>query len=107
MRPGDRILQSQWDRRIGSRGLNGTADILWHRGNPYKNECWFSFPLKGNYRKKNTYVDIAYLKLLENVNIKGELWQKISVSDLGDFQIYFLGEYEAICKTALGLESGP
>jgi hypothetical protein len=28
-------------------------------------------------------------------------------SDFGNFRIDFLGEYEAICKTALGRESGP
>jgi hypothetical protein len=27
-------------------------------------------------------------------------------SDFGDFRIDFLGEYEALCKTALGRESG-
>jgi hypothetical protein len=44
-----RIPRSQWDRGIE------TAEILWHRGNPYKNEYWFSIPLKGNYRK-NQYI---------------------------------------------------
>jgi hypothetical protein len=28
-------------------------------------------------------------------------------SDFGDFRIDFLGAYEAICKMALGRESGP
>jgi hypothetical protein len=28
-------------------------------------------------------------------------------SEFGDFRIDFLSEYEAICKTALGRESGP
>jgi hypothetical protein len=53
---------------------------------------------------------------LENVNIKGELWQKKFGSrglietvgpDFGDFRIDFLGEYEAICKPASARESGP
>jgi hypothetical protein len=72
MRPQNWIPRSQWDRgnfmtkifnliyifsvvhcrsritfHVGSRGLNETAEILWHCGNPYKNEYWFSFPLKG------------------------------------------------------------
>jgi hypothetical protein len=56
-----RILRSQWDRWIGSRGLNETAEILWHRGNPYKNEYWFLFSFKGFIVKTNTYVNIVYL----------------------------------------------
>jgi hypothetical protein len=55
MRPGNRFPRSQWDRGIGSRGLNVTAEILWHCGNPYKNEYWVSFPLKGNHRQ-NQYI---------------------------------------------------
>jgi hypothetical protein len=80
MRPRKLIPRSNWDRRnfitkifnfiyvfsvvhcqsritfhVGSRGLNETAEILWHRGNPYKNEYWFSFPLKGNHCK-NQYI---------------------------------------------------
>jgi hypothetical protein len=50
-----RFPRIQWDRGIGFRGLNETAEILWHRGNPYENEYWFSFPLKGNHCK-NQYI---------------------------------------------------
>jgi hypothetical protein len=83
MRPRDptwkflsRFPWSQWDRGIGFRGLNETRGSVpavsmwprvrfprsqWDRGNfmtprnPYKNEYWFSLPLKGNHRK-NQYI---------------------------------------------------
>jgi hypothetical protein len=50
-----RIPRSHWDRGIGFCGVNETAEILWHLGNPYRNEYWFSFPLKGNHCK-NLYI---------------------------------------------------
>jgi hypothetical protein len=51
MRPRDRFPRSQWDWGISFRCLNETAEILWHRRNPYKNEYCFSFPLKGHHCK--------------------------------------------------------
>jgi hypothetical protein len=98
---------------FGSRGLNATAEILWHRGNPYKNEYWFSFPLKGNHRK-NQYIRKHCKPIVtrkrqyergKNFGFRGLI--ETAESDFGDFRIDFLAEYEAICKTALGRESGP
>jgi hypothetical protein len=83
-----KIQRSQWDRGIGFCGLNETEGSvptvsmrLRKCRYPYINEYWFSFPLKGNHRK-NQYIckHCGYLLLLENINIKGEHWQKNSVS---------------------------
>jgi hypothetical protein len=51
------------------------------------------FPYKRkqkNKTKKNTKVNITRILLLENVNIKGELWQK--KSDFSGFRIDYLDE---------------
>jgi hypothetical protein len=47
--------------------------------------------LKGNYSKK-----VGFRGLIDTAE-----------ADFDDFQIEFLGEFEAICETALACESGP
>jgi hypothetical protein len=43
--------------------------------------------------------------LTKNFGVRGLI--ETAESDFGDFRTDFLGEHEAICKTALGRESGP
>jgi hypothetical protein len=112
MRPRDWFPRSHWDLGIGSRGLNDTAEIWWHCGNPYKNEFWFSFPLIGNHRKHQYIckhcIPIVTRKrqywrgtLTKNVSFRNLI--ETAESDFGDSRI---GDYKAICKTALDRESG-
>jgi hypothetical protein len=63
-------------------------------GSLRENDYGPSIPLKGYY-SKNKYVGKHYILIVTIiiVNVKG---------DFGDFRIEFLGEFEAICKTASG-----
>jgi hypothetical protein len=85
LKPWDQIPWSHWDHAIGFHGLNETAEILWHRGNLFKNYYWLH--LNGNHIKHHIHT------LLENVNIKENSDKKVGSrclietagSDFGDF----------------------
>jgi hypothetical protein len=75
---------------------------------PRKRLPWFQLDRWSGFRGINEAVIVT----IENVNIKGELQQKSRLigtteADFDDFRIEFLGEFKAICETALARESIP
>jgi hypothetical protein len=77
---------------FGFRGLIETAKSLM---TPRKLSVWLSVPLKGFY-SKNKYMGTPTKK----VGFRG-------LYDFDNLRLDFLGEFEAIFKTALAHESGP
>jgi hypothetical protein len=120
--------------KVGFGDVNETMEeFLWDRGSGLsgywwdnKNDYWLSFPLKGNHIKDKYickhyihytiyHIYIMYIVTRKRYYLRETLAKQVGFCGLtqgtkanyGNWRIEYLGEFEAICKTALVRESGP